>query len=85
MKAIHFIRRLVIHGSRLLWRVGAILLPVIGVALWEMVSRALQAHADSSEREEIVAFSRTEAWEAFDAGKISAVEMSYYDEVYGDH
>ena len=77
---LNYLKRLTLHGSRLVWRVGLIIVPVIGYSLWEAIKGSLS----HSTNEKPIIGSYMEAWEAFDRGQIGAAEMAYYREVYED-
>ena len=81
---LNYLKRLTLHGSRLVWRVGLILLPVIGHSLWEALKSSLSNSSNDNDHPNVVIGSYMEAWEAFDRGQIGAAEMAYYREVYED-
>lgn len=59
-------------------------LTVAATLCWKATKLVFGAMTVESAESPPIIGSRMEAWEAFDAGKIGAAEMSYYDEVYGD-
>ncbi|GKS92632.1 hypothetical protein [Acidovorax sp. SUPP2539] len=64
--------RLLFHGSKLLLRVFMIFLPVIAGAFWNLI------------RQGPGIASASEARSAFSMGRISASELNYYENIYGD-
>jgi hypothetical protein len=65
-------------------RVGGMLCGVVGGALWEAAKQLPSASLNAGERSETASpiGSYWEAQEAFESGRIEAVEMAYFRAVY---
>mgnify|MGYP003617137626 CR=1 FL=1 len=83
MLTFDYLKRLGLHGSRLLWRVFMILVPVIGYSFWQAFKETFSSSRQPSNDYPVIR-SELDAWRAFREGKIGAAEMEYYEEIYGD-
>ena len=78
MLNLNYLKRLGLHGSRLLWRVFMITVPVIGYSFWQAVKEMLASSSEMKEeaREEFGVFSDGSPW-------VENVEHEAWESLYG--
>ncbi len=84
MLNLNYLKRLGLHGGRLVWRALVFLVPALFFWIISLMRRAIAEYSEQDKSIHPSIYSYEEAWDALDKGQIGAAEMSYYDEVYGD-
>lgn len=76
--------RFIWHGSKFLWRVGAIFSGVVAAGAWEMLRSSSLTTDDATNPSPIIS-SYQEARMEFQAGRISLGELSSYEALFNDY